>query len=183
MMLLFYDELLYLAYSKLPEILNSYLKRLFLCKGQYLPYEKAKAKIETSTYCNDTTVDTSVTSSTQYMPNTRASVNTPSVVCPTGANVISSKVGFLTVDEVTLAGRTGSNGMHDYLDNNDWWWLGSPFNFFYGDTSGFRVDCGYGVYSASSINYRIGLRLVVSILSNTAITGGDGSQLTPWIIG
>ena len=41
-----YDELLFLAYSKLPEILNSYLKRLFPCKGQYLPYEKAKAKIE-----------------------------------------------------------------------------------------------------------------------------------------
>lgn len=41
------DEILYLAYDKQPHIMNSYLKKMFPCQGKHLPYEKAKAKIET----------------------------------------------------------------------------------------------------------------------------------------
>ena len=41
-----YDEILRLAYNSFPTILSSYLKKLFPCKGQYLPYEKARAIIE-----------------------------------------------------------------------------------------------------------------------------------------
>ena len=41
------DEILCLAYDKLPHIMNSYLEKLFPCQGKHLPYEKAKAKIET----------------------------------------------------------------------------------------------------------------------------------------
>ena len=149
---------------------------------------EAKAKIETSTYCNDTTVDVdeSDTSYTRYMPYTRASANTPSVVCPTGTNVINSKVGFLTVDDVILAGRTFSSGMQDYLYNNSYWWLGSPYNFRNVNSSVasvFRTESAFSVSFGSYVHGDSGLRPVVSILSNAEITGGDGSQGSPWLIG
>ena len=144
---------------------------------------EAKAKIETSTYCNDTRVDESVTSYTQYMPNTRANANTPSVVCPAGANAISSKVGFLTVDEEIMAGRTWSTGMQDYLYNNKMWWLGSPYYFNGGVAYIFNVNNNRNVNRNMNTSSIIGLRPVVSILSDTVVTGGDGSQTTPWIIG
>ena len=144
---------------------------------------EAKAKIETSTYCNDTTVDETFTQYTKYMPHTRVAANTPSVICPTGANEISSKVGFLTVDEEILAGRTWSTGMQDYLYNNSVWWLGSPGGFDGGSAIEFVVRDAYSAHSANFVNGGNGLRPVVSITSNTAITGGDGSQGRPWIIG
>ena len=144
---------------------------------------EAKTKIETSAYCNDTTVDESVTSYTQYMPGTRAKANTPSVVCPAGANIINSKVGFLTVDEEILAGRTWSTGMQDYLYNNSYWWLGSPYFFNGGNAREFRVSRANNASFYSDVYNGSGLRAVVSITSNTVITGGDGSQGTPWIIG
>ena len=144
---------------------------------------EAKAKVETSTYCNDTTVDSSVTSYTRYMPYTRVEANTPSVVCPAGANIINSKVGFLTVDEEILAGRTWSTGMQDYLYNNSYWWLGSPNRFNSGSANEFIVDRANSASVSYYVNSSSGLRAVVSITSNTVITGGDGSQGTPWIIG
>ena len=141
-----------------------------------------KKKIETSIYCNDTRVDESEISYTKFMSETRGSANTPSIVCPTGANEISSKVGFLTVDEEILAGRTWNSGMQDYLYNNSYWWLGSPNRFYWSTASMFFVS----TYSKASDNANVqnnnGLRPVVSILSNTEITGGDGSQGSPWII-
>ena len=41
-----YDEILFQAYTELPDILQSYMKKIFPCSGKILPYEKAKAIIE-----------------------------------------------------------------------------------------------------------------------------------------
>ena len=117
------------------------------------------------------------------MPYTRAQANTPSVVCPAGANIINSKVGFLTVDEEILAGRTYDTGMQDYLYNNSNWWLGSPNFWGYGYANEFIVSVARYASRSSRVSNGSGLRAVVSITSNTGITGGDGSQGTPWIIG
>ena len=180
-----YDDAKYVGYTY-DNGVNSNMKNALEAWYDGAISAEAKTKIETSTYCNDTTVDASETSYTKYMPNTRAEANTPSVVCPAGANIINSKVGFLTVDEEILAGRTWFRGMQDYLCNNSYWWLGSPRYFDSGYTTGFIVNNARNAYGASysdTVDSSNGLRAVVSITSNTVITGGDGSQGTPWIIG
>ena len=73
--------------------------------------------------------------------------------------------------------------MQDYLYNNSYWWLGSPGYFSYGTAREFIVINATNASYGNDVSISFGLRAVVSITSNTAISGGDGSQGTPWIIG
>jgi len=123
------------------------------------------SKVETSTYCNDTTTfgdeDYSVFTAlgmteeqlTQmreqagliaYCPYYRILKGTPTTKCKQASDEYSAKVGFLTVDEEILAGRSAMSGMQDYLYNSSYYWLGSPVVFSNGVAHVFNVSDDYG---------------------------------------
>ena len=157
------------------------------------------SKIETSTYCNDTTTfgnddyysilgssEEEVqqfldTGSVYYCPVYRAIKGLPTTKCKQESDVYSGKVGFLTVDEEFLAGRSANNGMQDYLYNNDWWWLGSPSAFDEGGAYVIIVNHGNNVSYDLNVYYSRGVRPVVSLLPNTSYTG-SGSTTDPFIV-
>ncbi len=54
--------------------------------------------------------------------------------------------------------------------------------FYFVNWTKFFVSRSYKANFDNSSSGQAGLRHVISILSNTVITEGDGSQSTPWII-
>ena len=146
-------------------------------------------KIETSVYCNDTSELTTEeksalslnTSFNYYCPHKRAMNGTPTTLCSKKGDAYKLKVGFLTVDEAELAGRSWGSGMQDYLYNNSTYWLGSPGNF--------NGSCAYVfiVYNANylrhngSANNAYGVRPVVSLVPNTSYSG-TGTTTNPFVV-
>ena len=61
------------------------------------------------------------------------------------------------------------------------YWVFSPINFGNNDASVRRVNAAGGG-SSNLVNLALGLRFVVSLNSGTVITGGDGSEESPWIV-
>ena len=158
----------------------------------------ADSKVETSTYCNDTTTfgieDYSIfgaseeevqqfldTGGMYYCPTYRAFKGLPTTKCKQANDAYNAKVGFLTVDEEILAGRSASGGMQDYLYNGSYWWLGSPNDFGDGYAYVFSVGNGYGANYGYYVGDSYGVRPVVSLSPNTSYTG-TGTTTDPFIV-
>ena len=152
------------------------------------------SKVETSTYCNDTTTlededfedigETPKEGSVYYCPYYRVKKGQPTTKCKQASDEYSGKVGFLTVDEEILAGRSATSGMQDYLYNSSYYWLGSPGGFYSGDSGGAFVFLVYRGYEADRSNYvhiSRGVRPVVSLSPNTSYTG-SGTTTDPFIV-
>ena len=96
-----------------------------------------------------------------------------------------SYIGALTADEVVFAGgKPGPGASNYYLTANasDIWWTLSPC--FFDD----RYDNAINVYDTglTSYAYAFGdnsLRPAVSLASGTVITGGNGTQTNPYVVG
>ena len=98
-----------------------------------------------------------------------------------------SFIGALTADEVVFAGgKAGSSNYNYYLLDNagsNWWWTLSPADF-----NGYR-GIAFLVYSYGYVsNYNVvndegSLRPAVSLKSSTPITGGNGTQTNPYVVG
>ena len=116
-----------------------------------------------------------------YCPAYRMFKGTPTTKCKQERDAYSAKVGFLTVDEEILAGRSTNGGMQDYLYNNSYWWLGSPVDFFNGSAVVFRVGDDNEANDGSSVGNSRGVRPVVSLSANTSYTG-TGTQADPFIV-
>ena len=90
------------------------------------------------------------------------------------------KVGFLTVDELMLAGRSWNEEMQDYFYNNYYYWLGSPSQF---------IGNAYVFYSIRSIQSgteriltnSFAYRPVVTLSANTPYTG-SGTTTNPFVV-
>ena len=151
------------------------------------------SKIEDSIYCNDRTY--TVDGSTQYYcPYTRGENGTPTTLCSriTDAFGVSSgnkkstyKVGFLTSDEVNLAGRSFDYGMKDYLYNNNSYWTGSPRYSLSSNNRAYvfvssTTHINY-TYSVNGVAATPGVRPVITLNANTAYTG-TGTLTDPFIV-
>ncbi len=143
-------------------------------------------KIEDSIYCNDRS---DVDSDNYYGGYDRAKAGTPSVECPNtsdsftvSSGLSTNPVGFLTLDEVALAGRTWSSGMSDYLYNNSWYWLGSPDGFYNSIAYEFGVFNAYSLLNSINVDNALGVRPVVSLEVNTSYTSGNGSMASPFFV-
>ena len=157
-------------------------------------------KIEVSLYCNDTTIwkDSNYTDPDviaagwhdyresdgviDYCPLLRAIKGTPTTLCSKESDAYRVKVGFLTSDEVALAGRSWSSGMQDYLYTGTYYWLGSPGRY----ASSYSHE--YYVYNDDDLsNYwymvgpTYGVRPVVTLKANTNYTG-TGTTTDPFIV-
>ena len=146
-------------------------------------------KIETSIYCNDMSEPSSsqkeetglIGEQIYYCGVYRAYKSTPTTLCSKSSDAYSTKVGFVTIDEVMLSGRNWIyTSRDDYLYNNSIYWIGSPY--FY-HISGFTVMFG----SASNINncyltnIAYAVRPVVTLLPNTSYTG-TGTTIDPFVV-
>ena len=114
---------------------------------------------------------------------------TPSYKCETtGADgeIDINKVGMLTFDEIVYAGGGNRTNTNYYLSNNattNYWWTLSPNHFISGNlyVYSFSVNLNGGL-SNGNVNHNNALRPAVTLLSNTQITGGNGTISNPYTV-
>ena len=163
-------------------------------------------KLEDTVYCNDRSIGTlngwnpdggNVTGSTwkdyslMFSGYNRANTTyAPSLGCTnkndaftvresgTGNGKLTYPVGLLTSDEAMLAG--GATGGANYLNNNTYYWLGSPSTFSLHDA--YEFDVNSGSLNNRSVIGAIGARLVVSLKPGMKISGGSGTSSDPYIV-
>ena len=148
------------------------------------------SKIEDSIYCNDRTYTTDG-SAQSYCPSTRGQNGTPTTLCTrttdafgvgSGNKKSTYKVGFLTIDEEMLAGRSWNYGMKDYLSNDYNYWMGSPIDSYSSSAAMFRVNHDTNLHSSDSVRSNTnGVRPVVSLKANTSYSG-TGTLTDPFIV-
>ncbi len=167
---------------------NSNLKNILDAWYEGAITKSNKEKVEDSIYCNDQSSRTSA-SGIYYSGYDRAKAGTPSVECPnasdsfTVSSGLSTKpVGFLTIDDVMLAGRTWNTGMQDYLYNYSYYWLGSPRYFNGSSANVYVVNNDVSLNNGNFVHSARGVRPVVSVNANTRYISGDGSMAKPFFV-
>ena len=113
----------------------------------------------------------------------------PQLTCPTasdkftvntsnGNGALTYPVGIITADEVAMAGGVyGSSNRSYYLYTNQYYWSGSPYNFFSFSSSASEFNVSYsGRLDASVVDYSrvdlaLGARPVVSLSSKAKLLG------------
>ena len=152
-------------------------------------------KLEDTVFCNDRSMSNKT--SNGWYPNggsTRTTLQfknysiptTPSLKCTNendkftvdssnGNGALTYPVGLLTVPEAKLANYGSTN----YLNNGQYFWLGSPNGF--GNNAGVRMARSEG-FTGNSVRDSRGVRPAVSLKPGTNITSGDGSYTLPFLI-
>ena len=146
-------------------------------------------KIETSVYCNDTSELTTEDKSAldlfvdrPYYCSYKRGINaTPTTLCSKKSDAYKLKVGFLTVDELVLAGRSWTVEMQDYLSNNGYYWLGAPYRYYTPNAYVYRVYGSNGARHTADTTANTGVRPVVTLLPNTSYTG-TGTTTNPFVV-
>ena len=160
--------------------------------------------LEDTVYCNDRSINNltasgwnpsggSISTSLYFNGYNRAYTSyTPSLNCTnkndaftvnessTGNGKLTYPVGLLTSDEAMLAGMKGGSGGANYLNSSTYYWLVSPdcWNGIY--AGGFDVN--FGSLSVEDMTTALGARPSVSLKPGMKISGGDGSEITPYEI-
>ena len=121
----------------------------------------------------------------------------PSYKCETtgvDGEIDINKVGMLTFDEVVYAGAGANSYRSDvsnskyYLDNNalnNYWWILSPVGFVSDDDqfNSFEISINDGYFNDSvNVLGADALRPVVTLLSTTKISGGNGTISNPYTV-
>jgi hypothetical protein len=147
--------------------------------------------IEDSIYCNDRSKHVDEGSFCTYQ---RMIEGKPTTLCTReedaygvsyGNQELNYPVGFLTEDELMLAGRTYDISYNDYLNNGSSYWLASPSNYdsINNISNSYIVNNGYNIYEGiDSISSSNGIRPVISLKENTKYIKGDGTINNPYII-
>ncbi len=163
------------------------------------------AKLADETFCSDRSIASgtgyTTDSYTFYGAYNRLQDNkTPSLKCSQDNDKFkvsneSAKldypVGLILADEVALAGGRAyyneaySPNSNYYLYNGKYYWTLSPSNFHsYGsDALVWYVMPSGSLYPWNSVTYSLGVRPVINLRADTAITKGDGTSLNPYSIG
>ncbi len=157
-------------------------------------------------WCNDKSVSSGKginTSISNYGAEDR--LKNPSLICPNdneggnlskytvndtinGNGALDYKIGLLTIDEMLYAGlkNNGTNTDFNFLNENAgpeiWWWSLSPSHF-----DGLFVQL-FNTYSdgdieSGMVNYvDCALRPAIALKSNTTITSGIGTAISPFTV-
>ena len=149
-------------------------------------------KIEDSVYCNDRTYTPLDAITNNYCSFTRGKNGIPTTLCTrtidafgvsSGNKKSTYKVGFITYDEINLAGRSWNYGMKDYLYNNDSYWIGSPRSSqsIVAFASILVRNNHLGFTSNTNVSTTSGVRPVITLNANTSYTG-TGTLTDPFIV-
>ena len=88
-----------------------------------------------------------------------------------GNGKLSYPVGLITADEITFAGLPAGRANNSfYLYTRDYYWAGSPYDFFGSSSIEFRVGGG-GDLGSNDVYYVRGVRPVVSLSSKVKLSG------------
>ena len=142
--------------------------------------------LETTDFCIDAQLDTSITDGYQYTAWSRYVGGVPTLECTgTDRTVFNSKVGLISADELLFAGApisSSSNNKLFYLYNNKSYWTISPHHY---DSSYWNINYvvvdiygkgGNDWYASTST----GVRPVISLASDVSFTG-SGAYNDPYI--
>ncbi len=165
---------------------------------------KKQDYIEDSYYCNDRTTMTTEevnemnldSNNTYYRGVYRAFKGTPSVKCSRelDKNTVSDNygngdslypIGFVTIDEIMLAGNTWDNNMNSYIDiqdNGSLYWTGTPYSSSKETATNFVVSDYTAINNSELVDDPIRIRPVISLKKNIGYRIGDGSIDNPFII-
>ena len=159
-------------------------------------------QLEDTIWCNDRTISTkagwdptgNVAYGTLYYAGyDRYYTNhSPSLACTNkndsftwqnanGNQKLNYPVAMLTIDEMVLAGGSGSTGTFYLNSGSNYYWSLSPSNFFNDYAREFFVRSGLIDYSA--VDNSVGLRPAVSLKPGTPVVNGDGTATSPYRIG
>ena len=147
-------------------------------------------------YCNDRSVSSGTgigTTKTTYAAGTRIYNGTPTLKCTNnndkftksttiGNGKLTKMIGLITSDEVMYAGGTSSKNKEYYLYSGKYYWTMALDLFVSGHAYVFRVhDNGY-LIGGNVDDTRVAVRPVVSLKSD-AISGGNGTAASPFLVG
>lgn len=101
-----------------------------------------------------------------------------------GNNMLDYPIGTLTVDELMLAGMSGSANTSHYLNTSLYWWTLSPGAYQYYNAYNYVVgqsgELSFGLGLVTNTN--VGIRPVVSLKNTVEITKGTGTLSDPYIV-
>ena len=161
------------------------------------------SKIATVSYCNDKRVVSDTTydpwetnptglgyrqETTYYQTAQRLNppkTAAPVLTCPEGISRVESKIGLLSADEVAYAGGvSGTPNTSYYLYKNASsisWWTSSPSGFL-GSATAWSVNSDGDLSVDINVDISYAVRPVVSLKPSTTITGGTGTQASPFTV-
>ena len=106
----------------------------------------------------------------------------PSIHCPRSEDIIISRVGLPTIDEVAMAGGVWADANPDhFLRTNQIFWTMSPRRFTSNIASTFDLQAN-GSIGRMDVAISRGVRPIISLSYTVIITSGDGSAGNPFVI-
>ena len=117
-----------------------------------------------------------------------------SLVCDINEKKLNSKIGVLTIDEVSLAGANSTANtiyyLYDNAQNKEWWTLSvtdfssADYGHSGGDTT-YMINSNGGLYEILGgwLTYSAAyVRPTITLISGTVLTSGDGTISNPYIV-
>ena len=104
----------------------------------------------------------------------------PSVSCR-AADKVNARSALITADEYVLAGG-GAGDFSNYLVKDNSYWTMSPAGFDDGSAISYDVN-STGSISYDYVNYSYGVRPVITLNASATISSGEGTALSPYVIG
>ena len=146
-------------------------------------------------YCNDRSVSSGTgigTTDTNYAAQIRINNGQPTLKCTNnndkftkstkiGNGKLTKMIGLITIDEVMYAGGTSSDNKEYYLYLGTFYWTMSPYSFESGRAYVYYVSY-YGYLDCDDLISPYAVRPVVSLKSD-AISGGNGTAASPFLVG
>ena len=158
--------------------------------------EKEYLKIDGNAgFCGDRRVSSGTgggTKETYYQPYTRISNSSPSLSCntndiytttdsSTGNKALTYPIGLISADEAMFAGIPwweNERNINNYLYTGENYWTMSPYHFYSGSAGVFPVYGG-GCLGGWSVNDTGGVRPVINLRSDVALSG-SGTTTDPF---
>ena len=148
-------------------------------------------------FCGDRRVSSGTgggTSTTNYQPYTRISSSSPSLSCNKndiyttdefefGNGALTYPIGLISADEAMLAGIpnwNSSGNTNNYLYTGQYYWTMSP-SWYDNGYAGVFVVGGDGYLGSGSVNDTYGVRPVINIRSDVALSG-SGTTTDPFAV-